>query len=159
MKHFHHAGNNPQLSTGFFPQAFQGESRENTRTMIATLADRIRRRLRVLGISGNAGSIKCGMHRDYLSELLAEFDSGVTRHPRHDTLHKLASGLECEFVWLSNGEGPETPPADPTEQAAVLQEAWSIMKGLPEDKRAAALTVLRALNAQQTETGEAAESG
>ena len=132
------AGTIPHLSTGFFPHAQKGDLRDNSRGMKETLANRIRVRLEATGQSANAASQKAGLDRDYIGDLLKRFDAGETQNPRTDTIAKLAKALTCDGEWLASGR---RPPAEDNQ----IQEALTLLSGLPDDQRENALVVLRAL--------------
>ena len=64
------------------------------------ISDRITDRLQALGLTPNAASVKAGLPRDAVRDIL----QGKSRHPRADTLLKLARALECDLSYLLDQE-------------------------------------------------------
>lgn len=88
----------PAESSGSDP-AFPGSAVAGIIPRMA-IADRIADRLRALGITPNAASVKAGLPRDAVRDIL----QGKSKHPRADTLLKLAGALECELGFLLDQE-------------------------------------------------------
>lgn len=82
-------------------------------TMTESLADRIRQRLTDLNLSAYAASLKAsdGTSKDMIKNIF----SGRSKHPRGDTLERLATALETNVDWLLHGDGPPPPPPTLTE--------------------------------------------
>lgn len=60
------------------------------------IADRIRFRLNELSLSPNAASLKAGLPRDAIRDILA----GKSKNPRSDTVQKIATALEVDTAYL-----------------------------------------------------------
>jgi transcriptional regulator with XRE-family HTH domain len=63
---------------------------------------RIKMRLQELGLSPRAASLKAGLNDDAIRNIFR----GRSRHPRYDTIAKIARVLDCEVQWLLNGDHP-----------------------------------------------------
>ena len=111
----------------------------------SNLADRIRLRLKALGLTPNAASTLCGRPRDYIGELLATFDKGGSVNPRNDILQSLAKGLECDFQWLATGEGTPDGPGQRSRGHQLIDE-------ISDQEYQAALTLLEAIRVKGPES-------
>ncbi|MCH8069095.1 MAG: hypothetical protein IID16_07525, partial [Candidatus Marinimicrobia bacterium] len=82
-----------------------------------SLANRIRERLRVTDQTANAASSLGGLNRDYIGDLLNEFDNPkkADPNPRLDSLIKLAKGLRCQLSDLTGENDPS-----PVDEAEIL---------------------------------------
>lgn len=72
-----------------------------------TVAERVERRLKAVGLSPRAASLKAGLSADAIRSLrrLSEDDPAAT--PRGRTLQKLAPVLQTSVEWLLTGDGQE----------------------------------------------------
>ncbi len=73
------------------------------------LHERIKQRIRELGITDEAASLRVGTDRSYFRKLFDRPNS----HPRADTLLRIALALETDQAWLLGGS-PETSQPDMT---------------------------------------------
>lgn len=110
--------------------------RDNARPM--SLADLISERLQITGQTANAASVRAGLNRDYLGDLLELFaDKEVPDpNPRRDTLIKLAKGLECTVEHLMK---------DGASQSSEEAEFLYLIRAFPDNERPRAKAVLEAL--------------
>jgi transcriptional regulator with XRE-family HTH domain len=90
------------------------------------MKDRIALRLKSLGLSPRAASIKAGLNTHFLQAVL----SGKSESPRGDNLTKLAAALETTAQWLLDGTGDPAQPMD-----APTAEIVSIMPSLDFARR------------------------
>lgn len=72
---------------------------------MTTLAERILGRLRALGLTANDASLRAGLSRYAIKNILR----GTSVNARSDTLVKLAEVLQCDVRWLSGVPGAPEP--------------------------------------------------
>lgn len=82
--------------------------------MAQTLADRIRKRLKTVGISPRKASLDAGHSDSYIQNIF----TGKSKSPREEGLHELAKILRTTARWLARGEGQEELGAD--DQATIV---------------------------------------
>lgn len=71
---------------------------------MTTIADRIAKRLKVIGISERSASLKATGSPNTIRNIRL----GDSKNPRSDTIHKLSIALECSPEWLLTGhKSPE----------------------------------------------------
>lgn len=83
-----------------------------------TLADRIKERLRILGITPQEASVAAGLNKDAIRNILR----GKSLSPRGITLNAIAKALQCSAEWLHTGSEeaePDAPPPDPPQLEVV----------------------------------------
>ncbi len=85
-------------------------------TMASRLAREIRRRMEAGGFNQKSLARAAGLNQTAVRDILI----GKSRHPRHDTLEKLAASLECSVIDLlepgqgGRGQGSRgRPPGSP----------------------------------------------
>ena len=91
-----------------------------------TLADRIDKRLKEIGLSRRAASEKAELSETYIRDLI----EGRSKSPRIEGLEKLAAALQTNVEWLRTGNGDPNAFVDPN-----LAEVTSIMPRLDERRR------------------------
>jgi phage repressor protein C with HTH and peptisase S24 domain len=84
--------------------------------MPETVADRIRSRLEVVGLKPQTASRLAGGSPSLIPNIL----NGRSKHPRIDTLNKIAPVLRTTGEWLMNG-GPEPEPSARARIAAPME--------------------------------------
>lgn len=68
---------------------------------MSDLVDRINERLKVVGLTANAASLQATGSPSTIANII----NGRSKHPRTDTIEKLAAVLKCNPLWLMSGEG------------------------------------------------------
>lgn len=111
-----------------------------------SIRDRIELRLKDLGLSPRAASLKAGLNTHFLQAVLSQ----KSESPRGDNLTKLARALETTAQWLMDGTGdPNAVVDEPT------AELISIMPSLDAKRRAEIAQFAKYLAEQKKrETGE-----
>ena len=82
---------------------------------MTTMADTIRRRLKEMGMTAQAASLKAGMSKDGVRSILR----GKSMSPRAHNLRRLGEVLDCDLVSLA-GDGTILPPLHKASGAAVV---------------------------------------
>lgn len=70
-----------------------------------TIAKQIENRLLALGLSANEASVKAGLPRGFVGDIL----SGKSKHPRADSIMRLATALECDPGYLLTSDETWAP--------------------------------------------------
>ena len=99
------------------------------------LADRIRKRLKAMGLRRSAASKRAQLNETYVRDLI----EGRVQNPRTEHLARLALVLGTTPEWLLEGRGPEEVNVDTTSFEAA-QAAWA---KIPPGQREQALRVLK----------------
>lgn len=91
---------------------------ENLTTQTRGLLLRVEERLRDLGLSARAGSLRTrGKSADAIRNIKRAVDEGRPYNPRTDTIESLAAALETTDAWLLRAEGPKEAGQDAPERA------------------------------------------
>lgn len=90
----------------------------NLSRMTQTLADRVNKRLKTLGLSARAASLAAGMSPAGILNMQRAHRAGRDFNFRADSLAALAKALQTTEAWLLRGEGPEWAKAAPAAEAA-----------------------------------------
>lgn len=91
------------MSTVFLPLEKNAAGGKLT-AMAKTVADRIKKRLKAVGMSAQAASLAAGMSKDGIRNIFRKPE----QTPQGRNLIPLAEVLETTVSWLLKGEGPET---------------------------------------------------
>ena len=145
LTELHHAVCVPRLSRGRIPDAYVGNVRDTALMDLEGLKDRLRARLAATNLSARAASLKAGMGVDVVRHIL----NGKSRNPKHQTIERLSTALDCTYEWLATGSG--TAPTD-SEDAADEQSLVDEYRELSADGKAAIRQMIRAIKTAQEPT-------
>jgi transcriptional regulator with XRE-family HTH domain len=85
------------------------------------LAEEIRRRMRLLGLSAERLSLAAGLNKTYVRDIF----TGRARSPRLDNLAKLAAALSCSIDELTGQDPPRGEDQAQTD-AQLLRQAYAV---------------------------------